>query len=146
VNDDGDDLDAQDRRPKRVRLASTAPVRIDKWLWAARFFKTRSLAAAVEGGKIQVDGERAKPAKSVKPGSEVRVRLGPYEHVLIVKGTAERRGSASEAALLFDETTESREAREKLHWQLTKAAPAMEPAPGRPTKRDRRLLDKFRDR
>jgi ribosome-associated heat shock protein Hsp15 len=129
------------------RPVSTAPVRIDKWLWAARFFKTRTLAAhAVEGGKVQVDGERAKPAKAVKPGSEVRVRMGPYEHILIVKGTAERRGSASEAALLFDETTESREAREKLHWQLTKAAPAMEPAPGRPTKRDRRALDRLRDR
>lgn len=129
------------------RPPTTDPVRIDKWLWAARFFKTRSLAtAAVDGGKIQVDGERAKPAKTVKPGSEVRVRQGPYEHVLIVKGTAERRGSAPEAALLFDETAASREARDKLHWQLTKAAPAMEPAPGRPTKRDRRLLDKFRDR
>jgi ribosome-associated heat shock protein Hsp15 len=142
-----DERDGTKRSEKRVRPAATTPVRIDKWLWAARFFKTRSLAAAaVEGGKIQVDGERAKPAKAVKPGSEVRVRLGPYEHVLIVKGTAERRGSASEAALLFDETAASREAREKLHWQLTKAAPAMEPAPGRPTKRDRRALDRFRDR
>jgi ribosome-associated heat shock protein Hsp15 len=134
-------------RVSNERPASTAPVRIDKWLWAARFYKTRSLAAAaVEGGKIQVDGERAKPSKAVKPGSEVRVRQGPYEHVVIVTGTAERRGTASQAALLFDETAASREAREKLHWQLTKAAPAMEPAPSRPTKRDRRLLDRFRDR
>jgi ribosome-associated heat shock protein Hsp15 len=138
---------SDERESKNSRPVSTSPVRIDKWLWAARFYKTRSLAAAaVEGGKVQVDGERAKPAKAVKPGSEVRVRVGPYEHVLIVKGTAERRGTASDAARLFDETTESREAREKLHWQLTKAAPAMEAAPGRPTKRDRRALDKFRDR
>ena len=120
---------------------------MDKWLWAARFFKTRTLAAdAVDGGKVYVNGDRAKPAKSVKPGDEVRLRLGPYEHVLIVRGTAERRGSAPEAQRLYEETTASREAREKLHWQLTKAAPAMEAAPGRPTKQDRRALEKFRRR
>jgi ribosome-associated heat shock protein Hsp15 len=126
---------------------SLAPVRIDKWLWAARFFKTRSLASeAVDGGKIQVNGDRAKPSKAVKPGDEVRVRLGPYEHLLIVQGTAERRGPASVAATLFRETEESRAAREKLHWQLTAAAPAMEPEKGRPTKRDRRDLERFRKR
>lgn len=126
---------------------SLAPVRIDKWLWAARFFKTRSLASeAVEGGKIQVNGDRAKPSKAVKPGDEVRVRLGPYEHLLIVQGTAERRGPASVAATLFRETEASRSAREKLHWQLTAAAPAMEPEKGRPTKRDRRDLERFRKR
>lgn len=126
---------------------SLAPVRIDKWLWAARFFKTRSLASeAVDGGKIQVNGDRAKPSKAVKPGDEVRVRLGPYEHLVIVQGTAERRGPASVAATLFRETEESRSAREKLHWQLTAAAPAMEPEKGRPTKRDRRDLERFRKR
>lgn len=129
------------------RPVSLDPVRIDKWLWAARFFKTRTLAAeAVEGGKVQVDGERAKPAKTVRPGAEVRVRLGPYEHVVQVTGTAQRRGTAAEAARLFEETAPSKEAREKLHWQLTRAAPAMDPARGRPTKRDRRDLDRFRDR
>lgn len=125
----------------------TDPVRVDKWLWAARFFKTRSLAAeAIDGGKVQVNGERAKPAKALRPGDEVRLRLGPYEHVLKVLGTSERRGPAPEAQRLYRETDASREAREKLHWQLTKAAPAMEPAKGRPTKRDRRDLDRFRDR
>jgi ribosome-associated heat shock protein Hsp15 len=125
----------------------TDAVRVDKWLWAARFFKTRTLAAdAVDGGKVYVNGDRAKPAKSVKPGDEVRLRLGPYEHVLIVRGTAERRGSAPEAQRLYEETTASSEARAKLHWQLTKAAPAMEAAPGRPTKQDRRALEKFRRR
>ncbi|MEX2181285.1 MAG: RNA-binding S4 domain-containing protein [Gemmatimonadaceae bacterium] len=129
------------------RPPASTPVRVDKWLWAARFFKTRSLAAeAVEGGKVQVDGERAKPAKSVRPGSEVRVRIGPYEHVVEVLGTAERRGPAAEAALLFEETAASRDSREKLHWQLTRAAPAMDPAKGRPTKRDRRALDRLKDR
>jgi ribosome-associated heat shock protein Hsp15 len=125
----------------------TDPVRVDKWLWAARFFKTRSLAAeAVDGGKVHVNGDRAKPAKVVRPGDEVRLRSGPYEHVLIVEGTAERRGTAPEAQRLYRETEASREAREKLHWQLTKAAPAMEPGPGRPTKQDRRALDRFRRR
>ena len=120
---------------------------MDKWLWAARFYKTRSLAAdAVDGGKVQVDGERAKAAKVVRPGSEVRVRLGPYEHIVTVLGTAARRGPASEAAQLYEETAASREAREKLHWQLTRAAPAMEPAKGRPTKRDRRAMDRLKDR
>lgn len=125
----------------------TEPVRVDKWLWAARFFKTRSLAAeAVDGGKVHVNGDRAKPAKAVKPGDEVRLRLGPYEHVVIVRGTSERRGPAPEAQRLYEETAASREVREKLHWQLTKAAPAMEPAPGRPTKQDRRALERFRRR
>jgi ribosome-associated heat shock protein Hsp15 len=129
------------------RPVSTAPVRVDKWLWAARFFKTRSLAAdAVDGGKVQVDGERAKPAKQVRPGNEVRVRLGPYEHVVLVTGTAERRGTATDAARLYQETDASKSAREKLHWQLTRAAPAMDPEKGRPTKRDRRTLDRLRDR
>lgn len=125
----------------------TEPIRLDKWLWAARFFKTRSLAAdAVDGGKVYVNGDRAKPAKSVKPGDEVRLRLGPYEHIVVVQGTSERRGPAPEAQRLYEETAASREAREKLHWQLTKAAPAMEAAPGRPTKQDRRALDRFRGR
>lgn len=124
---------------------SAEPVRIDKWLWAARFFKTRSLASvAVDGGKVQVAGERVKPAKTVRPGDEVRVRLGPYEHVVIVRATAERRGPASVAATLYEETEASRAAREKLHWQLHSAAPAMDPEKGRPTKRDRRDLQRFR--
>jgi len=126
---------------------STTPVRVDKWLWAARFFKTRSLAAeAVDGGKVQVNGDRAKAAKQVRPGDEVRLRIGPYEHTLEVTGTAERRGTAAEAARLYAETEASRAAREKLHWQLHAAAPAMEPEKGRPTKRDRRELERFRKR
>jgi ribosome-associated heat shock protein Hsp15 len=129
------------------RPLRTDPVRVDKWLWAARFFKTRTLAAeAVEGGKVEVNGERAKPAKPVRPGDEVRVRLGPYEHIVLVRGTGERRGTAADAAVLFEETEASRVAREKLHWQLTKAAPAIDAEKGRPTKRDRRDLERFRGR
>jgi ribosome-associated heat shock protein Hsp15 len=122
-------------------------VRVDKWLWAARFFKTRSLAAeAIAGGKVTVAGERVKPAKMLQAGDEVRVRLGPYEHVVVVRGLSERRGPATVAATLYEETGASRAAREKLAEQL-KIAPAafVYEEKGRPTKRDRRELDRFRD-
>jgi ribosome-associated heat shock protein Hsp15 len=123
-------------------------LRLDKWLWAARFFKTRSLATeAIAGGKVQVNGERAKPAKALKEGDEVRLRLGPYEHVLIVRELSGRRGPASVAQTLYDETTASREARERLAEQL-KMAPAafVYEDKGRPTKKDRRDLSDFIDR
>src|SRR4029453_5397459 len=116
------------------------PTRIDKWLWAARFFKTRSLATeAVTGGKVDVNGERAKPAKSIKPGDEIRLRLGPYEHILIVRALGDRRGPASVAQGLYDETEASRAERERVAAQL-KMAPAMfvYEEKGRPTKKDRR--------
>ena len=123
-------------------------VRVDKWLWAARFYKTRSLATeAVAGGKVEVNGERAKPAKTVKPGDEIRLRLGPYEHILIVRDLAERRGPASVAQALYAETEASREARQRLAAQLA-AAPAMfvYEEKGRPTKKDRRDLSRLIDR
>ena len=79
-------------------MDSDQKVRVDKWLWAARFFKTRSLATeAVDGGKVDVNGTRAKPAKLVGPGDEVRVRVGPQLFIVMVKDTAERRGSAAVA-------------------------------------------------
>jgi ribosome-associated heat shock protein Hsp15 len=121
-------------------------VRLDKWLWAARFFKSRSLAVqAIAGGKVAVNGDRVKPAYDVAAGDEVRVRLGPYEQVLIVKAVSERRGPASQAALLYEETAESRLVREKLHWQLKHAAPVIVPGTGRPTKKDRRKLGRLKD-
>ena len=120
-------------------------VRLDKWLWAARFFKTRSLATeAVSGGKVEVNGERAKPAKAIKPGDEIRLRLGPYEHILIVRGLAERRGPAAVAQALYQETDASRQARERLTEQLRLAPGAfVYEEKGRPTKKDRRELAKF---
>lgn len=130
----------QGRGPDRVR--------VDKWLWAARFYKTRSLATeAVAGGKVEVNGERAKPAKTVKPGDELRLRVGPYEHILIIRDLAERRGPASVAQGLYDETQASRDARERLASQLA-AAPArfVYEEKGRPTKKDRRDLSRFIDR
>jgi ribosome-associated heat shock protein Hsp15 len=123
-------------------------VRVDKWLWAARFFKTRSLATeAVAGGKVEVNGERAKPAKSVKPGDEIRLRVPPYEHILIVRALAERRGPASVAHGLYEETEASAAERLRLAEQLRMAPAAFVfEERGRPTKKDRRELTKFVER
>jgi ribosome-associated heat shock protein Hsp15 len=127
----------------------TAPskVRLDKWLWAARFFKTRSLAAeAIAAGKVVVAGDRAKPAKLLQEGDEVRVRLGPYEHTVHVRGLSERRGPATVAATLYEETAASIAARARLAEQLRMAPAAfVYEEKGRPTKRDRRELDRFRE-
>jgi ribosome-associated heat shock protein Hsp15 len=126
---------------------SSDKVRIDKWLWAARFFKTRSLAVdAIGGGKILVNDERPKPAKTVQVGDVVSVRLGPYEHVVTVRGLSERRGPASVAATLYEETPASIATRLKLAEQLRMAPAAfVYEEKGRPTKRDRREIDRFRD-
>ena len=127
--------------------SGASKVRIDKWLWAARFFKTRSLAVdAMEGGKVEVNGDRAKPAKLIQAGDEVRIRLGPYEHIVAVRGVSERRGPATVAATLYEETPASRATREKLAEQLRLAPPAFVfEEKGRPTKRDRRDIERFRD-
>lgn len=117
--------------------------RLDKWLWAARFCKTRSLAAeAVEKGKVSVNGERAKPARHVAIGDEVRVRHGPFEHIIHVRGLASRRGPAREAAMLYEETAESRAAREAMAAHLRNMTAGRFES-GRPTKKDRRDLEAF---
>jgi ribosome-associated heat shock protein Hsp15 len=121
-------------------------VRLDKWLWAARFFKTRTAATeAVTGGKVEVNGDTAKPARLVQPGDTIRVRIAPHEWTVLVTGEGERRGSAAQAALLYAETTTSREARER-HAQLLRDAPLLRFEEGKPTKRDRRRYDKLRGR
>ena len=119
-------------------------LRIDKWLWAARFFKTRSLAAeAVEGGKVHLNGARVKPAKGVNIGDSLEIRLGRLEYIVVVRGLSARRGPASEAAQLYEETVESRATREALLAQMkVEAAPGAE-RQGRPTKRDRRHIIRF---
>src|SRR5690242_1193219 len=90
-------------------------VRIDKWLWAARFYKTRALSAeAIDAGKIEVNGERAKRARLVQAGDRIRIKMGPYEHVVLVKGVSEKRGSAPIAQALYEEDAESRKAREAM--------------------------------
>lgn len=123
-------------------------VRLDKWLWAARFFKTRSLAAeAVTGGKVTMHGDRVKPARPLQAGDELSIRLGPYEHVVRVRELSARRGPAPVAATLYEETPESIAARQKLSEQLRMAPAALVyEEKGRPTKRDRREIDKWRDR
>src|SRR4051812_16088646 len=127
---------------------SGARVRLDKWLWAARFFKTRALATeAAVGGRVDVNGERAKPAKPIKPGDTLRFRLGPFEHVVVVRGLSERRGPASVAQTLYEETAESVAERERLTEQRRLApTPFTFDEGGRPTKKDRRDLSRFRKR
>ena len=122
-------------------------MRIDKWLWAARFYKTRSLASdAVEGGHVEVNGERAKPSKQIREGDELRVRLNQYTHVIHVRGLSERRGPASEARTLYEETGESRAERERLAEQRRLAPPPAYEEGGRPTKRDRRNMARVKRR
>jgi len=121
-------------------------VRLDRWLWAARFYKTRALAAAaVAGGKVQVNGSRAKPAKQVQVGDNLRVRVGPYDWILTVSAVTERRGSSRDAQLLYDESPVGREARERLA-EAHKIAPAPTyQGKGRPTKKERRELQRLEE-
>ena len=125
----------------------TARVRLDKWLWAARFYKTRALAVdGIDAGKIEVNGERSKRAKLVQPGNRIRIRIGPFEHLVTVKGVSERRGPASVAVLLYEEDPESRKAREAMaiHVKAMNANTGYES--GRPTKKDRRDLARLKRR
>ena len=122
-------------------------MRIDKWLWAARFFKTRSQASeAVDGGHVDINGERAKPAKPVKPGDELRIRSHQNTFVVQVRGLSERRGPASEAQQLYEETEASRRERERLAEQRRLAPTPVYEEGGRPTKRDRRDMAKVKRR
>lgn len=120
-------------------------VRLDKWLWAARFFKTRAIAAtAIETGKVEVNGERAKRAKQLQVGDSLRIRLGPYHHIVTVRGLSEIRGPAPVAAKLYEETAESIKARETMAAQLKAAATGASYEKGRPTKKDRRDIERLR--
>lgn len=128
-----------------MSLDETPRVRLDKWLWAARFFKTRALAAdAIESGKVEVNDERAKRAKQLQVGDSVRVRLGPYHHLITVLAVSERRGPALVARTLYEENAEGRKAREALQLQVKAAQSASGYTPGRPTKKDRREIEKLR--
>lgn len=122
-------------------------VRLDKWLWAARFYKTRGLAVdAIESGKIEVNGERSKRAKLVQAGDRIRIRMGPYEHVITVRGVSERRGPAPVASKLYEEDAESKKQREVMaaHIKAMNANTGYES--GRPTKKDRRDIERIRGR
>ncbi len=120
--------------------------RLDKWLWAARFFKTRALAAAaIESGKIELNDDRPKRGRAIHSGDRLRIRLGPYEHHLIVRALSDRRGPAAVAQALYEETAQSREARERTAERLRSAPPPVFYEGGRPTKRDRRAIERLRD-
>ena len=117
-------------------------VRIDKWLWAARFFKTRSLATeAVAGGKVHLDEQRVKPARDVHVGDRLQITVGESTLTVVVRALADRRGSATVAATLYDETPESREKRERDREQRRLAPPPGADMHGRPSGRDRRRLE-----
>ncbi|MBS4097489.1 MAG: RNA-binding S4 domain-containing protein [Sulfuricella sp.] len=119
-------------------------VRIDKWLWAARFFKTRQLAAeAVDGGKVHINELRVKPAKAVNVGDVLHIRREQFEFIVTVLALSTRRGPAPEAAKLYRESEESRIAREALAAQLKIDHDALGDRKGRPTKRDRRHIVRF---
>jgi ribosome-associated heat shock protein Hsp15 len=121
-------------------------MRIDKWLWAARFYKTRSLAQqAVEGGKVRLNGERVKPAKELKPGDALAIHIGVYEWAVSVVTLSDKRGPAIVAQTLYQETPASQARRAELA-TLRKLVP--EPSAqrhGRPTKRERRQLDRWQE-
>jgi len=132
-----DDDDADDAPPGKVR--------VDKWLWAARFFKTRSLAQeAVDGGKVEVNGERAKRAKLVQANDRVQLRQGAELWQLVVRDLASRRGSAEIAQGLYEESEESRTKRQTLRDEMRSTNTAFTYGEGRPGKRDRRELKRFK--
>jgi ribosome-associated heat shock protein Hsp15 len=115
-------------------------MRVDRWLWTARLFKTRSLAAgAVSGGRVHVNGVAVKPSREVAPGDRLEISIGSARRTVIVRGAAERRVSAAAAADLYEETRESIAARERQA-ELNRLAARVNPG-GRPTKRDRRRYD-----
>ncbi len=122
-------------------------MRLDKWLWAARFFKTRALAAeAIDAGRVDVNGEKAKRSKLVQRGDSVRLRRAPFEQVVAVTAVSEQRGAASVAAGLYHETDASSQARAALAEQLRAVGPPAFREKGRPSKKQRRDIDRWRDR
>lgn len=121
-------------------------VRVDKWLWAARFFKTRSAAQqAVEGGKVKLGGERIKPAKEVRIGDELAIQIGAYSWTVRVARLSDKRGSATVARTLYTENESSRAQREEQAALRKLAAEPAQQRHGRPTKRERRQLERWRD-
>lgn len=127
------------------KSSNDGSVRIDKWLWAARFYKTRSLARQmVEGGKVEYNGARAKPSRSVETGATIRLLQGFSRREIIVKGISDVRGPATVAATLYEETAESIARREE-EARLNKMAALINPHPDtRPNKKERRELESIR--
>ena len=121
-------------------------VRLDKWLWAARFYKTRNLAKeAIEGGKVHYNEQRCKPGKTVETGATVKLRQGFLERIVVIDDISDKRRSAPEAQTFYHETEDSIRKREDLAWQRKTMQAAQLPPARRPTKKDRRKLQKFRE-
>ena len=120
-------------------------IRLDKWLWAARFFKTRALAAeAVAGGKVKLNGERVKPAKALRVDDSLRISIGPCEYVVRVRALSARRGPAPQAASLYEESESSQAARKTLATRLAAERQQAIHTEGRPDKKERRQLIQFK--
>ena len=120
-------------------------MRIDKWLWAARFFKTRSLAKqAIDGGKVHCNGEHCKSSREIEVGVTLQIRQGWDEKTVVVKALSEQRQGAPQAALLYEETPESVAQRERLAAERRAQNAGFEPTTGRPTKQDRRRITRFK--
>jgi ribosome-associated heat shock protein Hsp15 len=129
-----------------VTRDSRLATRLDNWHWAARFIKTRALAAeAIDGGKVEVNGDGAKRSRALHVGDRIRIRLGPYEHHVTVTDTSDRRGSATVAATLYTESPESKAARERLAEQHRLARTAFDFGEGKPSKQQRREIRKLKD-
>jgi ribosome-associated heat shock protein Hsp15 len=125
--------------------APRGKVRLDRWLWAARWFKTRAHAArALEGGKVRVNGERPKRARLIALGDEIRIRRGPVEFHVVVRGLSDQRGPAVQAQRLYEETPASVEARARLELALKHQPQVSYEGKGRPTKRDRRAIERLK--
>lgn len=121
--------------------------RLDKWLWAARFFKTRSLAVeAITGGKVHVAEQRTKPARLIRTGDRIRIRKGALLMEVVVQGLSKQRRPAAEAALLYEETPESKIQRAQERQRRQQMAMQRLQGTGRPTKRDRRKLEELKGR
>jgi ribosome-associated heat shock protein Hsp15 len=126
--------------------APLTSARVDRWLWAARFYKTRSQAAtAIEGGKVRLNDARPKTGAPVRIGDVIRVRSGPIERTVVVRGLGERRGTAAAAATLYEETPDSLARRREREAQLKLMPETSFRGKGRPTKRQRRDLDRLKD-
>ena len=120
-------------------------VRLDKWLWAARFFKTRSMAkAAIEGGKVHCGGQRVKVAKEIAVGEQLTIRQGFDKREVVVTALSERRGGAKDAALLYEETAASEAARAERAAERKAGVAGFKPGDKKPSKRERRQLQRFK--
>lgn len=127
-------------------LHAAAHVRLDKWLWAARFFKTRALAKqAIEGGKVQYNGQRSKVSKDVEIGALLTIRRGWDECEVEVRALSDQRGGAPQAQLLYRETAASQERRERIAAERKALAGSAPASPERPNKKQRRMIHRFKE-